>query len=99
MATAADTMGTLDTTNEIMESEQPQISSLPEGIICMESDGKMYVINEVLNFYQRKISNLHKDAAKALAHHLFELDTLCEAKQLLLTLWTWRKCKPSTDNK
>ena len=93
-----ETMATQDTTSEVMEAVHPEISSLPEGIVCMESDGKMYVINEVLNFYQRKISNLHKDAVRALAHHLFELDTLSEAKQLLLTLWEWKKCKPSTDN-
>ena len=64
----------------------------------MKSEGKIYLICEVLNFYQRKISNLTKEAVRALAHHLFELENLCEAKQLLLTLWKCKKCKPSSDN-
>ena len=89
---------TLGDTSVVMGTENPDISSLPEGINCMESGGKMYIINEVLNFYQRKLSTLTIEAVRALAHHLFELDALREAKQLLLTLWKWKKCNPSSDN-
>ena len=91
-------MATLGDTSVEMGTENPDISSLPEGITCLESDGKFYVISEVLNYYQRKLSNLTIDAVKGLAHHLFELEALREAKRLLLTLWKWKKCKPSSDN-
>ena len=67
--------------------------SLPEGINLLKSevDGKIYVINEVLNFYQCKLKILGKTQALSLAHHVFDKVKLAEAKDLLLNLWNWRK--------
>ena len=52
----------------------------------------------MLNFYQRKLSNLDVEAVKLCAHHLFNLDEIHQAKALLLKLWNWKKCQPSTEN-
>ena len=48
--------------------------SLPEGINLLKSDanGKIYVINEVLNFYQCKLKVLDRNQALSLAHHVFD---------------------------
>lgn len=72
----------------------------PEGINGLKcaTNGKLYVINEILNFYQRKLSILTIDQALLLSHHLFEKELLEEAKQILKSLWDWRKCEPSSDN-
>ena len=79
--------------NEINES-------FPEGILGMkcEGNGSLYVINEVLNYYQRKLSDLTIQQAMLLPHHMFDLELLQSAKKVLLDLWNWRKCVPSTDN-
>ena len=81
-------------------TEINEIPPFPDGIHAMkcESDGKLYVINEILNFYQRKLSNLDAQATKLCAHHLFELEAIHHAKNTLLNLWNWRKCQPSTEN-
>ena len=33
-----------------------------------------------------------------LPHHMFDLELLQSAKKVLLDLWNWRKCVPSTEN-
>ena len=33
-----------------------------------------------------------------LPHHMFDLGLLTEAKKVLLDLWNWRKCVPSSEN-
>ena len=71
---------------------------LPEGIQVMKSDGKIYVIDEILNFYQRKLSNSTVEEVKALGHHVFQLETMQRSKEVLLALWKWRKCVPSSEN-
>ena len=75
---------------------------LPEGlqglVIKSETDGKLYVINEVINYYQRKISGLTIDQVNILPHHMFEIEKLSRAKEILLALWKWRKCVRSSEN-
>ena len=74
------------------------LDPLPEGIdILKGDDGKIYVINEILNFYQCKLKVLKKPEALALAH-VFDEKKLCNAKEVLLKLWNWRKLTPSTQN-
>ena len=56
----------------------------PEGlegikILKCEADGKVYVIDEVLNYYQRKLSDLTIDQMRLLPHHMFEADLLIKA--------------------
>ena len=85
------------------DSEMPGNNTnipFPEGIQGMrcEADGKIYVINEILNFYQRKLSDLSVNQAFLLSHHVFDYEMLHKAKESLLSLWNWRKCEPSTDN-
>ena len=72
----------------------------PEGIDILksEADGKIYVINEVLNYYQRKLRVLTKEQVLSLAHHVFDIEKLERAKEILHELWIWRKASPSTDN-
>ena len=93
------TGGTVMTTDENMQENEANIP-FPEGIQGMrcESDGKLYVLNEILNFYQRKLSLLTQEQAFLLAHHVFEYDALHKAKETLLALWKWKKCEPSTTN-
>ena len=73
---------------------------IPEGIDILkcESSGKMYVINELLNFYQRKHCILGRIQALNLAHHKFELEEFEATLELLNSLWTWKKCTPSSPN-
>ena len=74
--------------------------SLPEGINIMKSevDGKIYVINEILNYYQVKLKVLMKNPTLALAHHVFDVKKLAKAKETLLKLWNWKKLTPSSPN-
>ena len=45
------------------------LDPLPEGIDFLKGgDGKIFVINEILNFYQCKLKVLKKSEALALAH-------------------------------
>ena len=69
------TGGTVMTTDENMQENEANIP-FPEGIQGMrcESDGKLYVLNEILNFYQRKLSLLTQEQAFLLAHHVFDYD-------------------------
>ena len=68
-------------------------------ILTSDADSKTYVINEVLNYYQRKLSVCSYNQMLALAHHQFERARLAEAKQILLKLWAWRRCNPSVPEK
>ena len=72
----------------------------PEGIdiLINEADGKIYVINEVLNYYQRKLRVLTKQQVISLAHHVFNVEMIERAKKILHELWIWRKASPSTEN-
>ena len=47
---------------------------LPDGIDILKSktSGKLYVVNELLNFYQRKGCLLNKVQISNLAHHIFK---------------------------
>ena len=60
--------------------------------------GELFVINEVLNFYQRKLSVLNKAAAYNLAHNQFEQKELEQAKEIIKKLWVWKKLSPSSSN-
>ena len=74
------------------------LDPLPEGIDFLKGDdGRIYVINEILNFYQCKLKVLKKPEALALAH-VFDEKKLFNAKEVLLKLWNWRKLTPSTQN-
>ena len=74
------------------------LDPLPEGIDFLKGgDGKIFVINEILNFYQCKLKVLKKSEALALAH-VFEEKKMAKAKEVLLKLWNWRKLTPSTQN-
>ena len=74
------------------------LNALPEGINFLKGDdGKIYVINEILNFYQCKLKVLKKTEALALAH-VFDEKKLVKAKEVLLKLWNWRKLTPSSQN-
>ena len=46
----------------------------PDGFDILKSDtsGKLYVVNELLNFYQRKLCLMTKTQAVNLAHHKFK---------------------------
>ena len=72
----------------------------PLGITILkdENDGKTYVINEILNYYQCKLKVFTKDQAVSLSHHLFDEKKLEEAKSILLKLWNWKKPTPSSEN-
>ena len=74
--------------------------SLPEGINILKSEvnGKIYVINEILNYYQVKLKVLMKIPTLALAHHVFDDKKLAKAKEILLKLWNWKKLTPSSPN-
>ena len=77
-----------------------ELGVIPEGIDILksESSGKLYVINELLNFYQRKLCILGKLQARNLAHHKFKLEEFEAALELLNSLWTWKKLTPSSSN-
>ena len=64
----------------------------PEGIDVLRSDtsGKLYVVNELLNFYQRKLCILDRTQAVQLAHHKFKVSEFEAALKLLSSLWTWK---------
>ena len=72
----------------------------PEGIDILRSDtsGKLYVVNELLNFYQRKLCILDRMQAVKLAHHKFKESEFEAALKLLSSLWTWKNLTPSSDN-
>ena len=73
---------------------------LPEGINILRNycSDELFVINEVLNFYQRKLFVFDKAAALNLAHNQFEQKELEQAKEILKKLWEWKKLSPSTNN-
>ena len=77
-----------------------ELGPVPEGVEILKSDrsGELFVINEVLNFYQRKLSVLDKAAAYNLAHNQFEQKELEQAKEILKKLWVWKKLSPSSSN-
>ena len=91
-------MATSVAVNEPAMTEITGDIPLPEGIQVMKSDGKIYVIDEILNFYQRKLCNSTVEEVKALGHHVFQLETMQRSKEVLLALWKWRKCVPSSEN-
>ena len=82
------------------EDNNVELGPLPEGINILRNDrsGELFVINEVLNFYQRKLFVFDKAAALNLAHNQFEQKDLEQAKELLKKLWEWKKLSPSTNN-
>ena len=77
-----------------------ELGSLPEGINLLKcgNTGDTYVVNELLNFYQRKLRILGKSVAVNLAHHIFEVDDFVYAVKVLADLWEWKKLSPSTSN-
>ena len=72
----------------------------PEGITFLKCDttGDIYVVNEVLNFYQRKLRVMGITVAVNLAHHIFNITDLTDAVKVLADLWEWKKLTPSTPN-
>ena len=68
----------------------------PPGINILNCNGddNIYIINEVLNFYQRKLRVLKVNEVRNLSHHVFEVDQLKEARKVLKDLWDWKKLIP-----
>ena len=93
-------MASQQISNEVDMVGNMENNPFPEGINAMNcvSDGKVYVINEILNFYQRKLSILTIEQVKTLSHLVFDLENLAAAKAVLLKLWQWRNCEPSSAN-
>ena len=67
----------------------------PEGIdiLINEADGKIYVINEVLNYYQIKLRVLTKQQVLSLTHHVFNEEMIeaglgCISNQILKLVQT-----------
>ena len=60
------------------EEINAELSPLPEGVDILKSDssGKLFVINEVLNFYQRKLQVLNRNVVNNLAHNQFQTTEL-----------------------
>ena len=58
------------------EDNNVELGPLPEGINILKNDrsDELFVINEVLNFYQRKLFVFDKAAAFNLADNQFELE-------------------------
>ena len=56
------------------------------------------MVNEVLNFYQRKLNVLDKAVVLNLAHNQFEQTELEQAKEILRKLWVWKNLTPSSPN-
>ena len=73
----------------------------PEGINILNCSGNdnIYIINEVLNFYQRKLRVLKVNEVKNLSHHVFDADKLKEARKVLKDLWDWKKLVPIPEHK
>ena len=73
----------------------------PQGvdILMSNSSGKLYVVNELLNFYQRKLCLMDRVQALNLAHHKFKEDEYVAALKLLNSLWEWKGLTPSSDNR
>ena len=63
-------------------------------ILKGDNDNKLYVINEVLNYYQRKLRVLGISAARNLSHFVFNTEKMLEARKLLNNLWTSKKLTP-----
>ena len=55
-------------------------------ILKGDNDNKLYVINEVLNYYQRKLRVLGISAARNLSHFVFNTEKMLEARKLLNNL-------------
>ena len=74
------------------------LGPLPEGIDILKSEnsGKLFVVNELLTYYQRKLCLMSNLQALNLAHHAFKEEELDEALKLLNTLWEWKQLTPST---
>ena len=74
------------------------LGPIPEGIDILksESSGKLYVVNELLNYYQRKLCILNRLQAFNLAHHVFKVHEFEAALKLLNSLWIWKQLNPST---
>ena len=68
----------------------------PEGVDILKSerDGRIYVINTVLCYYQRKLRVLGNDELKTLAHHVFKPKVVDEARKMLHSIWVWRNLEP-----
>ena len=83
-----------------VQAAQQQLGPHPDHIVLWKNDitGKTYVINEVLNYYQRKSRTLTRVQANNLPHHEFEITALEKAKQILLDLWNWKGLVPSIPN-
>ena len=87
-----------DLSAPIMQENDVQEPAL-EGInILKDGEGNIYVVNEILSFYQRKLRVLGHQATLILSHHVFGHEKLNLAKLQLKRLWEWRKCEPCTPN-
>ena len=60
----------------------------PEGvqILKTENGNQIFVINEVLNYYQRKCNIFTGDEALSLGHHTFDSRRMEAAKKVLYAL-------------
>ena len=72
----------------------------PDGIVLLQGSrpGYTYVVNELLNYYQRKASLLNGAQMALLPHHEFSIEKFESAKAILLALWQWKKITPSSPN-
>ena len=75
-------------------------NTAPQGvdILKSETNGEIYVINDVLSYYQRKLRVLGIAEAKVLAHYLFEPKKVNEAREVLHAIYTWRGLEPTSTN-
>ena len=82
-------------------AENDNVIARPEGLKVLKVEGddeSIFVINEALNYYQRKLRIMTHAQVRNLAHHTFGVDRLQEAKSILKYLWSWRELEPSSDN-
>ena len=75
-------------------------NAAPEGvdIIRSDKDGHIFVINTVLNYYQRKLRVLGFTDVKMLAHHVFDHEKVFEARKVLNSIWLWLDLEPITEH-
>ena len=77
-----------------------ELTEPPEGIQILktENGNQIFVINEVLSYYQRKCQLFTGDEALRLGHHKFDPRRMEDANKVLNSLWTWLKKTPSSSN-
>ena len=91
-ATVSDAVPTLDAA--VNRPLPPGINILKDG-----TGENIYVINTVVNYYQRKMQVLTQQQVESLPHSKFGRAKLIEAKDLLTALWEWKGLPTTDENK